>query len=258
MKQQQNGRRRATAVVAIAAGVALLAGGSTFALWSASQSLATGTIQSGNLALTAGTAGETSWDVSADRSGDEKTDITDGTNNLTFTGTTAPANIMTSGTSGAYVLTGHSIPNLANWSIVPGDTVALAVPYQITLTGDNLVANLTIDASKLEPTTDTIGLTYQMALFGADGKQIGNVQSIPTGTSATSITAGTFQSYHDSTTNAAGTGYVANATSVSSNGTANVTVVVFANFPSTATANMSAKDALGSISATLTQTRTFS
>ncbi|MCL1840609.1 MAG: hypothetical protein FWF75_02505, partial [Propionibacteriaceae bacterium] len=143
MKQQQNGRRRATAVVAIAAGVALLAGGSTFALWSTQAQLAAGTIQSGDLEL-ASNATATSWDVSMGRT-DEITPITDSsTNKLTFTEQTAPTTVNTTGSAGAFIMTGHTITSLTDWSIVPGDTVALVAPYTVTLKGDNLVATLSI------------------------------------------------------------------------------------------------------------------
>jgi len=90
-------------------------------------------------------------------------------------------------------------------------------------------------------------------VFGPDGKQIGTTETITAGQAA--ITGPQFQSYHDSTTNASGTGYVSGATTVGSNGTADVTVVVLANFAQSATTGMKASDALGEINATLAQVR---
>jgi len=109
--------KRRNAVIAAIAGAALLLGGSTYALWSANVPLSGGTIVAGELKLT-GKPMET-WDISKDR-----TDNQDG----------APGNN-----------TGHPINDPAKWRMVPGDRVAMVFPYTVTLKGDNLVAELTIE-----------------------------------------------------------------------------------------------------------------
>lgn len=98
----------------------LLSGGSTFALWSASDTFTGGTITAGDLNLVQ-QADTTFYDVSADR-----TDAT----------TVVP------GTDGSQL--GHAIDE-ATWRIVPGDKVAAAFSADVTLEGDNLVGKLSID-----------------------------------------------------------------------------------------------------------------
>jgi len=104
-------------------------GGSTYALWTSSQDLGSGTITAGDLKID--TNGDVSmYDVSADR--------TDGV------------------VLDKYGLPkGHAID--ANWNIVPGDTVALVMPYTITMKGDNLVAELAVDGLG---TTTTDGTAF--------------------------------------------------------------------------------------------------
>ena len=130
--------KRRNAVIAAVAGAALLVGGSTYALWQASVPLQGGSITSGNLALEAGDS--TQWDVSVDRL-DQKAKIT--------TAETAPQGVTPISTITLDEL-GHAIEDLENWTMVPGDTVALTFPYRITLEGDNLVAQLGID---IDPTS---------------------------------------------------------------------------------------------------------
>jgi alternate signal-mediated exported protein len=102
MKNQTKG------IVAAGAGVALLLGGSTFALWSDSASAPGGTITSGNLDVEA-VSPVAWWDVSPDR-----------------------------------VSSPHVIENLDTWRIVPGDTIAGLAGLDIALEGDNLVAQLEV------------------------------------------------------------------------------------------------------------------
>jgi alternate signal-mediated exported protein len=103
------------------AGVAILAGGTTFALWSDSASVNAGVITAGNLDVA--TVGKPTWfDVSSDR-----TDADD----------TTPV-------SG---IDGHVIENLGSWRIVPGDTVEGTQGVAIALEGDNLQAELTVGSS---------------------------------------------------------------------------------------------------------------
>lgn len=99
---------------------ALLTGGSTFALWSASDTFTGGTITAGDLNLVQ-QADTSFYDVSPDR-----TDAT----------TVVP------GTDGSQ--RGHVIDE-ASWRIVPGDKVAAAFSADVTLEGDNLVGKLSVE-----------------------------------------------------------------------------------------------------------------
>ncbi|MBN9106778.1 MAG: alternate-type signal peptide domain-containing protein [Propionibacteriaceae bacterium] len=113
-------------------GALLLLGGTTFALWTDSASVAGGTITSGNLEVAAGTV---AWhDVSAD-----------------VTGT--PTSI-----------------TLATYRIVPGDTIEGTFGLKGALDGDNLTADLALTLDGVAATgslLDGLDITYQ--LFGADG-----------------------------------------------------------------------------------------
>ena len=247
-QEKKNGRKRVGAILAIVAGVALLAGGSTYALWSASGTVNGGTITAGNLALSAGTAAW--WDVSGDRSADETT-IIGGSTPLTFaTGQTANHGLLNS----SQQLLGHAINSISTWNIVPGDTVAMVMPYTITLQGDNLVANLTLDTTSLVNSANmhNSGMSYSYATFDENGNQIGTTQAVSAGSASQSIL----------TIQANGQGQdagqrVANVPVVNTSGTAVVNVVVLGYFDS-ATANqtdVNAADTIGSVSATLTQVR---
>ena len=139
--------KRRNAVISAIAGAALLVGGSTYALWSANDTIRGGTITGGNLAIAVGDM--QAWDVSEDR-------IDIDTNGVTA----ADGETVLQG------LRGHAIKNLQPqnvgdpyWKMVPGDTVAMAFPYTITLEGDNLVAGLEIqgDLSEVIKATEQIG-----------------------------------------------------------------------------------------------------
>ncbi|MBO3088481.1 alternate-type signal peptide domain-containing protein [Cellulomonas dongxiuzhuiae] len=92
-------------LIAGVAGIALLTGGSTFALWSASDSIDGGEIINGNLAVTAEES--LTWvDASEDRTG------------------------------------GNHPIDLTTWRMVPGDIARGTQTITVELTGDNLVADL--------------------------------------------------------------------------------------------------------------------
>ena len=177
MKEKKNGRKRVTAILAVAAGAALLVGGSTYALWSANSTMDGGTITSGDLNLVAGTV--SSYDVSFDRSdGTVGTVYSVGTGDtevpLTFNEGQADVVPLNAGDDGT--LTGHPIDSLDDWLIVPGDTVAVVFPYTVTLKGDNMVAQLALDTSGLRQING--GMSYYYAIFDAEGNQIGTTQKI--------------------------------------------------------------------------------
>ena len=101
---------RTKGIVAVAAGTALLLGGAgSYALWTTSVDLGTGTIESGDLGLTLGTA---AWELD--------------------------------GLIGGPI----AIPaaDLNAVRIVPGDVLELTQTVDVTLVGDTIEADLTVDA----------------------------------------------------------------------------------------------------------------
>jgi len=124
-------KNRTKGVIAGAAGVALLAGGTTFALWSDSASVAGGVITNGNLDVAP--VGTPAWqDVSEDR--------TDGP---------------------------HAI-DIATWRMVPGDVAQGTYGFQVALEGDNLVAELTVDRVDAAATLPE-GMSVTYDVLDADG-----------------------------------------------------------------------------------------
>jgi len=98
--------RRTKAILAIAAGTALLlGGGGTYAFWTTQTALTAGTVSSGNLALSLGTG---SWSLKG---------------------------VLGQATS---------VSNLTNVKIVPGDVLTLTQPVTVTLVGDTLAADLAV------------------------------------------------------------------------------------------------------------------
>ena len=113
-------RRRSLAWVAAGA-AALLAGGTTFALWSAQASFSGGTIAAGDLNLVLKQDTEF-YDVSNDRvDGEMVIGETDGSQ------------------------PGHSIDDLGTWRMAPGDKMGASFITTATLEGDNLVGELKVD-----------------------------------------------------------------------------------------------------------------
>lgn len=117
-------------IVAGVLGLALLLGGGTFALWYQTNSVATGAIQSGQLNFTTGTQ---TWTVTA----------ADG-----------------SATPG----TATAITNIANFRMVPGDTVTLTTPITVNAVGDTLKATLKVDLSGIAATTTPAGPDFAAAI----------------------------------------------------------------------------------------------
>jgi alternate signal-mediated exported protein len=112
-------------VIAGIAGIALLAGGSTFALWSDSDTAAGGTIVNGDLDVAA--LGALSWkDVSGDR-------------------TDSP----------------HAI-DLASWKMVPGDTIVGTQEIDVALLGDNLSAKLSLSKAAADTLPTGVSVAYDV------------------------------------------------------------------------------------------------
>ena len=224
MEEKRNGRKKAGAIIAVAAGLAMLATGGTYALWSASGTIAGGTIKAGDLNLTAGTA--VYWDVTTNRA-DEETPIIDTKSNpLTFTEDTPPDYVMMD----SDVLTGHKINSNSTWLMVPDDTVAVVMPFDIVLKGDNLVAKLTLDASTLLDSKGIVNNSYSYAFFGVNGEQIGETTALTSSTKG--VVLATVQANNDGQLGGVddldGNGDLIPVVAV--DGTATVTVVVFAHF----------------------------
>ena len=141
MSEKARTTRRRNALLAAGAAAVLLLGGSTYALWSAQGTADGGKIIAGDLRLEVGAT--QLWDVSPDRS-DAESILVEG-----YTTQELPLK-----DADGVAVTGHLIdrsdvpePNYTDdpsWRIVPGDTVLLTIPVEMTLQGDNLVAKLTM------------------------------------------------------------------------------------------------------------------
>ena len=153
--------------IAIAAGIALLLGGSgSLAYWQGSAQTSAATIQTGelNVALTSGAT----WQV---KRGSTTTDITG---------------------------------SLASYKMVPGDTIVYTVPFQTKANGTNLTANATVNwggfASVPAHLTSSVAGTYNGAAVAgtsfavasgtSDGRLVFTL-SWPFGANATNDTSAT-------------------------------------------------------------------
>lgn len=106
--------RFAKGAIAGAAGILLLlSGAGTFALWNGSASAAAGSVQSGTMTIAADAAAGT-WSV-----------------------------VHGSGSATA-------IPNIANFRAVPGDVLTFTQKVDVTATGDNLSAILSVDPTSIK------------------------------------------------------------------------------------------------------------
>lgn len=141
-------QKRRNAIIAAALGAALLMGGGTYALWSASADLGGAKITAGDLNITTGD-NTYMYDISADS-------LTAGSPVAISYGTTELGD-----------LTGIVIDN--TFVIVPGDTIAFVYSYDITLVGDNIAAELSIDSETTEVNFPTESLTFSFNLFDEDG-----------------------------------------------------------------------------------------
>jgi len=120
----QKSNRRRNAIIAAVAGAALFLGGSTYALWSQTADLEGASIQAGNLNIVAGDIEV--WDVSPD---------------LGYVTPAAPGGLSV-GKNGALIADPEA------FRAVPGDAIIMAVPFTITMVGDNLVADLTMTVAE--------------------------------------------------------------------------------------------------------------
>jgi alternate signal-mediated exported protein len=141
--------RRRKGILAGVAGAALLLSGSTFALWQAQDDVAGADITAGDLNLEKAKAAADWYDVSEDR-----------THSGTVTGLSS--------------VSGDAIADITTYRIVPGDTLAAAFEFDMTLEGDNLVAALTAAPGSAINLTAWTELAVQAEVF-VDGVSAGTV-----------------------------------------------------------------------------------
>jgi len=197
MNNKSTKAQRRKAIIAGVAAAALFMGGSTYALWSSNATVKGGQIISGNLDIKG--APLSAWDVSGDRT-DQKEFIKtlpliDDDENVVIAPVTL-AGAAYDGTGAPVPVTvpkGHLIKTLDTWRMVPGDTVAIAFPFKITLVGDNLVAGLRLwfeeqSGPGAKPTTfcemftnRELKPTVDFQVFGTDGQAMGSVSSLCSG-----------------------------------------------------------------------------
>ena len=162
---KKNKKLRAASLVAAGVVVALAMGGGTFALWSASDTFDGGTITSGDLNLVASSV-DGWYDVSPDRS--DATTLVAGKAAVPETSEGAG-----DGTAAVDAVYGHPITDMNTWRMVPGDTVARVFAVDVTLEGDNLVAELSLTGGAAgDDGTFTWGdnLTYGYTLYKGETK----------------------------------------------------------------------------------------
>ncbi len=253
---EKNTRRR-NAVIAAAAGAALLIGGSTYALWSATDNINGGTITAGRLDLTVGDI--VAYDVSSDRTDSSEAIATplilaDG-----YAESISPKLSVSEEEGEEGALAGHLIDDTDTWMIVPGDTVAVTIPLEIILEGDNLVAALTLDATALT-SINNADMAYSYAIFDQNGNQIGAAQELDT--SEDELLVALFQASTEGQDDGAADTITVDGDPipvpmVDDDGTADITLVVFGYFDydSTNEAYMLAEDTLDGLPVTLTQVR---
>lgn len=117
--------RRGTAILAIAAGTALLlGGGGTYAYWSTQTALTAGPVESGDLDLSLGTG---TWTLQ--------------------------------GVLG----TAQTVTDLSAVRMVPGDVLTLSQPLEVTLVGDTIAADLTAELGPTF-TAGTLGANLDVEL----------------------------------------------------------------------------------------------
>lgn len=147
MKKQNSSPRAAKIAVASTLGLALLVGGSTYALWSASEGLdSSATITTGDLQV-ASTAVQSWYDV---------------------TDAGAPVAI-----------------DLADYQLAPGNTLKLEQDINIIVVGDNISGNLVADLSVAGGANALADATFDLKLVNKDGAVVASSTQLgPQGLSA--------------------------------------------------------------------------
>lgn len=227
---QERRNRRRTGLLAGLAGGVLLVGGSTFALWSDSDTQTGGTITNGNLDV-AKVGSVAYYDTSTDR-----TDA-----NAEAGNPVTRAN-------------GHGVADIAAYSIVPGDKLEANYPFAVALDGDNMVAKI---SASLPTGTAAQGVTFTAQAYYLNNgtwTAVGTPQAL--NASGTAADLGNFQA--DLQLNGLPDSPLPIITKKSVDTDANVTVVVRASFDA-ATANRvstQATSVLGDVKVDVAQIRT--
>ena len=141
------------AFIAGAAGIALLAGGSTFALWSEAATVQGGSISAGSFKFI--TSGTSKWVDTSDAT----TIVTDGTGKL-------------------------------NFLAVPGDVLKFTQPTTITATGTNLTAQLSAISDLAQADMTSNGITVKYSMYSGSDTTIAAkrvVQPTSLGSAATAV-----------------------------------------------------------------------
>jgi alternate signal-mediated exported protein len=135
--------RRVKGIIAGAAGVALLLGGSTFALWTAADTInGSGNIKTGTMSV-AKDGDVAVYDVSADR--------------------TNVVPIAVLGKKGQDVTQGAKDGTL---EIVPGDELAAVYPFTFNMVGDNLVGKLSLMSNNVPEAITGVTFGYTVKVDG--------------------------------------------------------------------------------------------
>lgn len=147
-------KKNVTGALAGVVAVALLTGGSTFAVWSDADNVNGGVVTAGNLDVAATSLG---WfDTSADR-----VDI-------------QPALVPFSGSDA------HPIDDIGTWRMVPGDCAEYAVGLDVALEGDNLISRIQVDGfEELAPVDGEQWFTASYTVYDEAGVALSGMRDIP-------------------------------------------------------------------------------
>ncbi|MDR1392453.1 MAG: hypothetical protein LBJ62_00545 [Bifidobacteriaceae bacterium] len=211
--------RRTKGVIAAVTGVALLMGGSTFALWTAGDTFdSAGNISTGTLEVAKGSADVAFYDVSADR-----------------------GNADGGATNTAIGVDGHIMD--ADGLIVPGDTIAVLYPaFEVTMKGDNLVGEMKLSLAGVMNTIEISKVQYKVKIGGGAWSSLTEWSTL-----TAPVSLGYVSNEEDS-----------GVDEVKALGgeTGEVTVALFVTFNEAATGDMLEDQALQNLSLAVTQVRT--
>lgn len=222
--------RRRIGVLAALAGAVLLVGGTTYALWTDDSLQAGGVITNGNLDI-ASQGAVTYWDVSP---GDP-----DRTSTTPITGIDA-----------------HAVTDVGAYRIVPGDVLEANYGFAAALSGDNVVAGLTVLFPDARPIP---GVTFSAQAYyftGSGWTPVGTPTTVVPG--GTEIDLGLFQSANQLNGDLAPGIPVVTLADITSQSSPNVTVVVTTTFDSAVSGqtSMDLATTVGDVTLRLAQTRT--
>jgi alternate signal-mediated exported protein len=155
-------------IVAGALGLTLLLGGGTFALWYQNQSVASGSVQSGNLNFTVGAQ---TWAVVSNAGG----------------------------SGGIAAGTSTPIPDISAFKMVPGDTVTLTTAITTSVIGTTMQATLKADLSGIVNTATPTGTDLLNAIKGSSLSTVkvdsGSAVAISGGGASVELTAASATSH---------------------------------------------------------------